>query len=321
MITLQPNWTTTTEPLLCLAPMEGVTDTVFRQLLVEIGKPPIMFTEFTGVEQLYSPGFKSVIQNFEYTDSERPIIAQIWGITPELYYNVTQLVVELGFDGVDINMGCPQRAITKRGACSALIKDKSLASEIIIATKEAAQGKIPVSVKTRIGYERIITDEWIGFLLQHDLDALTIHGRTAAEMSAVPTHWDEIKYAVTLRDEMEKPTKIIGNGDVESLSEAINKTRIYTVDGVMMGRGIFKNPWLFADRPIDTVSKQEKLTTLLRHVELWETVWGGDKHFERLKRFFKIYINAFPNAVELREKVMDATSLTDAKALVFDALQ
>ena len=206
-------WENLPKPIFALAPMEDVTDTVFRRLLREINstedsiRPDVMFTEFTSVEGIESEGAEMVMKRLKYTEVERPLVAQIWGITPENYFNSAKKIAELGFDGIDINMGCPVKKIIKKGACSALIESHSLAKEIVEATKEGSNG-LPVSVKTRIGFKTIQTEDWIGFLLAETIPVtLTVHGRTVKELSKVPNHWDEIGKAVKLRDEIQSGVK------------------------------------------------------------------------------------------------------------------
>ena len=299
-----------------LAPMYGATDTVFRQIVAGIGKPDVMVTEFWCVDQLYSFGSRVIGQLLEYTESERPLIAQIWGTTPELFYNASQLIVDLGFDGVDINMGCPEKSVMKGGACAALISDPSLAAEIIQATKEGVAGSIPVSVKTRIGQKTMVTEEWCGFLLNQELDALTVHGRTAKEMSLVPAHWEEIGKVAALAKQMGKDTKIIGNGDVESLAEVREKVSTYGVDGVMIGRGVFHNPWVFNPGFDPTqVTKADRLALLARHVKLFRDTWGDSKNYAELKRFYKIYVSAFEGASQLRDALMHTSDYDQALAV------
>jgi len=213
-------WQQLKKPIFILAPMEDVTDTVFRQIVLSLGKPDLFFTEFTNCEALLSKGKRRVEHRLQFTSLEKPIIAQIWGTKPEQFKKVAETLVDMGFDGIDINMGCPERSVVRQGACSALIKDHALTREIIQAVKEGSGGKLPVSVKTRIGFNEIQTEEWIGFLLEQDLASLTIHGRTVKEMSAVPAHWDEIGKVTLLRDQLNSNTIIIGNGDVMSLKEA-----------------------------------------------------------------------------------------------------
>jgi len=311
--------------------MEDVTDTVLRQIFCITGKPDVFFTEFTNVDGIQSQGHDVVVRRLLFTKDEHPIVAQIWGMIPENFYKTAKDLVARGFDGVDINMGCPQHDVTSHGACSALIKNKPLAKEIIDATKEGA-GEIPVSVKTRIGFKEIATEEWIGFLLQQDLSLITVHGRTAAEMSKVPAHWDEIGKAVQIRDHMfprsregegqgeGKPTLIFGNGDVQSLSEAKEKVEKYHVDGVMIGRGIFHNPWLFAGIDPTTKSIKERLELLEKHVKLFQNTWGAQKSFQILKKYFKVYLSDFEGAVDMRMKFMQTNSYEEALSLVANLL-
>ncbi|MDE2025636.1 MAG: tRNA-dihydrouridine synthase, partial [Patescibacteria group bacterium] len=193
-------WHTLKKPIFILAPMEDVTDTVFRQIIMACGRPSLFFTEFTNVDGMASAGDEEVSKRLRFTQKEGPIIAQVWGMKPENYFSAAGRIAEMGYDGIDINMGCPQKAVVSRGACSALIKNPSLAKEIIQATREGAKG-LPVSVKTRIGFKTNVLDTWIGFLLEQQLDALAIHARTASEMSKVPAHWEVMPAAVTIRNQ------------------------------------------------------------------------------------------------------------------------
>lgn len=307
------------KPFFALAPMEDVTDTVFRRIIASCGKPDVFFTEFVSVDGLCSRGRERLLPHLIFSKEERPVMAQVWGLVPENFYKVSQEIKELGFDGIDINFGCPQRKIVKKGACAALIDNHQLAHEIILATKEGA-GKLPVSVKTRLGYKKLQTVEWLGFLLEHDLAAITVHGRTASEQSAVPAHWDEIGKAVKLRDKMKKKTLIIGNGNVKSLAEARDKVEQYGVDGVMIGRGIFHNPWLFSAKQNSHIPK-EKLELLLKHARLFEEVWGMGKPFNIMKKYFKIYVNGFAGASELRVKLMETHNLLQVETIIKEYLQ
>ena len=199
-----------------------------------------MFTEFANVEGLMSVGRDEVIKRLRYEEIERPMVAQIWGKDPKNFCEATKLIKRLRFDGVDINMGCPEKDVVKNGCCIALINNRSLAKEIIDAVKRGV-GKLPVSVKTRIGLDKIVTEDWCGFLLEQKIDALTMHGRTAKEKSDVPAHWEEIAKVVSLRDKSKSKTIIIGNGDIRSAQEAVLSAQKYGVDGVMIGRGVFEN--------------------------------------------------------------------------------
>jgi len=299
-------WESLKKPIFILAPMEDVTDTVFRRMIIECGRPDLFFTEFTNVEGLASLGDRIVGQRLLFTPEEKPIIAQIWGKNPQHYYEAAKKIHAMGFDGIDINMGCPEKSVVKNGCCAALINTPTLASEIIHATQDGAEG-LPVSVKTRIGYNTIATESWISFLLTHDLAAITVHGRTAKELSLVPTHWDEIQKAVELRNASGEKTLIIGNGDIESYEEAKEKVRLYSVDGTMIGRGIFQDPYLFSAHSTwkqETI--QNRLLLLQRHVELYTQVWGENKHFPIMKKYVKIYVSGFDNASDIRLQLMEA---------------
>jgi tRNA-dihydrouridine synthase len=287
--------------------MENVTDTVFRQIVARCGKPDLFFTEFTSTDGICSEGFGRVKRHLEFTDIERPIIAQIWGSRPEKFFRTAQILVEMGFDGIDINMGCPERKIVSKGSCGGLIRNPSLAQEIIQATKEGAKS-LPVSVKTRIGYAQIETEKWIGFLLEQDIAALTIHGRTVKEMSKVAANWEEIEKAVELRNQIKKDTMIIGNGDILTHEEGIEKCRKYKTDGVMIGRGIFHNLWIFNSIDPSTIPNTEKLQLLIDHISLFKEIWGDEKPFDIMKKFYKVYISDVANANTFRTQLMELRS-------------
>lgn len=298
-------WKTLPQPFSVLAPMDDVTDLVFREIVCETARPDLFFTEFANCEALCSEGKKFQESRLRLTDRQHPIIAQIWGVDPEHFKTIAQYIQTLGFDGIDINMGCPIRVVVKNGACAGLIRDRKRAHEIILATQEGA-GKLPVSVKTRIGLNTIITEDWIGFLLEHNLAAITVHGRTAKEQSKVPNHWDEIGKAVQLRNRIAPETIIVGNGDVKTWKEAVQITKVCGVDGVMIGRGIFNNMWAFEKNDGKMHTKAELLDLLKKHVVLFDQTWGNTKKFEILKKFFKIYINGFDGAKEMRAHVMES---------------
>ncbi len=307
-------WEKLPRPFCALAPMDDVTDTVFRQIVFKAAPPDVSFTEFTNVDGLVSQGRNVLLKKLQFTKKEQPLIAQIWGLKPENFLVVSKNLVEMGFCGIDINMGCPERTVVKAGACSALINNRNLAREIIEATKEGA-GHLPVSVKTRIGMRQIQTEDWIGFLLEQNLEALTIHARTVFEMSKVPAHWDEIKKVVTMRDSMGLRTAIIGNGDVANYQEAIQKAPKYGVDGVMIGRGIFNNLWCL-DKNGKLGTTEEKLKMALYHIELFEKTWGASKNPQILKKFFKIYVNGFDGASDLRVRLMETKDFAQMSEIV-----
>lgn len=284
--------------------MDDVTDTVFRQIIAKCGKPDVFFTEFTNVEGMCSKGRDKVGKRLIFTPNERPIVAQIWGKDPKKFLETAKLIKLRGFDGIDINMGCPEKSVVKKGLCAALINNHSLGKEIVEATRQGAGG-LPISIKTRIGIKNIQTEEWLGFLLGLNLDALIIHGRTVTEMSDGQNHWDEIGKAVKLRDSMKVKTLIIGNGDIKSRKEAMEKYKKYKVDGIMIGRGIFGNLWIF-NKNVDPakISYQEKLKLLIEHVTLFDKTWGKTKNFSIMKKFYKIYISGMPDAKNVRMELM-----------------
>ncbi len=298
-------WAMLPKPFFVLAPMEDVTDTVFRQMVASCAKPDVFFTEFTNCDGMQSVGRSRVDHRLKFTQDERPVVAQIWGTHPDTFYKTAQDVLAMGFDGVDINMGCPERSVVGHGACSALIKTPDLAKEIIKATKEGVEGNIPVSVKTRIGFSEIQTEEWISILLSCGISTLTVHGRTTKEMSSVPCHWDEIKKAVEIRDTMSPDTILVGNGDVQNYQDGLQKIAQSGVDGVMIGRGIFEDMWAFDHTVPKPIHRPlEYMHIMKRHVELYEKTWGTRKHYPILKKFFKIYVRGFEGASEWRTKCM-----------------
>jgi len=309
-------WQTLPKPFFVQAPMEDVTDTVFRRIIARCGAPDLYFTEFTSVDAICSKGQARVMHRFKHTEIERPIIAQIWGMDPENYFTTAQMLQKMNFDGIDINMGCPVPAVIARGSCSALINNRPLAQEIIQATRKGA-GDLPVSVKVRIGFKEIVTEDWIGFLLEQNLDAIIIHGRTTREQSLVPAHWDEIAKAVALRNKQKSKTIIVGNGDIQSRAQAYERIKETGVDGVMVGRGIFVDPWIFnKQNSVRDITVKEKLELLIEHIALFQEVWGSSKNPHLLKKFYKVYVNGFHDASTLRQKLVELESLDEAKEVL-----
>ena len=299
------------KPIFILAPMDGVTDTVFRQIVGSVGSPDVFFTEFVPVDALFSEGRERALRTLKFTEKEKPIVAQLWGTDPEKFYEATKLMVKLGFDGIDINMGCPDKSAVKTGACAALIDNPKKALEIIFATKKGA-GKLPVSVKTRIGFKEIQTEKWIANILETKITALTVHLRTASEMSKPPAHWEEMPKIIGLKDKISPETLIIGNGDVRSLKEATYKYKKYTVDGIMIGRGIFENVWVFNESVIpESITPEDKIKLLIKHLELFKATYQGKRPFEQMKKFVKCYVNNFKGAVDVREQLMETKSLDE----------
>lgn len=295
------------KPFFVLAPMDDVTDTVFRQIVSTTASPDLYFTEFVNVDGLQSPGRERLLPKLKLGKNEHPILAQIWGKNPENYYKTVLDLKDMGYDGVDINMGCPDKAVVKNGCCSALIENRELAGKIIKATQQAAGEHFPVSVKTRVGFTTIDLS-WIEFLLSHKLNMLTVHLRTTKEMSKVPAHWDLMKEIKEMRDRISPTTLLVGNGDVLSRAQGIELATQYGLDGVMIGRGIFQDPYLFDERSIwQNVSKQDRIALYKKHVELFANTWqNNERRVPTLNKFCKVYIQSFDGAKELREKLMDA---------------
>ncbi len=299
--------------LAMLSPMEDVTDTVFRQVLCKIGKPDVFFTEFMNVEGYCSVGKDKVDHRIQFSEIERPIVIQLWGNVPEDFAKTVREIKELKPDGFDINMGCAVRNVINTGGGSALIKEPELAKEIILAVKQEA-GDIPVSVKTRLGYSIVDTENWIGLLLNQGLDMLTVHGRIAKDSYAIPSRWDEIQKVVKMRDELSPTTLIIWNGDITSSRQGEEFVKTYGTDGYMVGRGILNNPWLFSGR--EDIPEEERFNVLLEHAKLFNGVWGEEKNFSVIKKYIKTYISDFEGANELRQRLMMVNSYEDLKEMI-----
>ena len=304
------------KPFFILAPMDDVTDTVFRQIIADLAPPDLYFSEFVNVDGLQSPGREKLIRKLRFTAKEKPIFAQLWGLKPDNFYKTTKDVIAMGFDGVDLNMGCPIKTVIKNGACAALINNRELASEIIDATRQAA-GDFPVSVKTRVG---LTTPDmsWIGFLLSKKLDLLSIHGRTAQQLSKVPADWNLIGKAREMRDTLCPGALIVGNGDVMTRVQGIKLASKYKLDGIMIGRGVFHDPFVFAkNSPWEQWSKKQKIELFQKHIELFAKTWKqGEYKFDSLKKFCKLYLSGFEGASELREQFMATHSPKDAFSLL-----
>lgn len=267
-------WQKLEKPIMALAPLADVTDAAFRRIIAKYGKPDVMFTEFTSADGLCSPeGKKALMVNLKFTAKERPIVAQLFSANPEKMREAAKLVAKLGFDGLDINMGCPDRKVEKGGAGAALMKNQKLAREIIRAAIDGASG-LPVSVKTRLGYNKDELDIWLSQILSEDVSAVTVHARTRKEMSAVPARWERVKRAVEIRDKMKSKAFIIGNGDVLDIADARKKIKETGADGVMLGRAIFGTPWLFNKNQKKSVTKEQKLKIMAEHAKLFEKIFG-----------------------------------------------
>lgn len=302
-------------PFFVLAPMADVTDMAFRQIVVECGKPDVLYTEFVSADGLCSAkGRPKLLPHLKFKENERPIVAQFFGNDPEKFYECAKLAVELGFDGIDINMGCPAGKVVKKGDGASLILNPELAQSIIRETKRGA-GSLPVSVKTRIGFNTIVTEEWISALIETQPAAIILHGRTAKEMSKVPAHWDEIGKAAKLCRAAGIP--IIGNGDVKSYVEGIQISRACGVDGIMVGRGIFADPYFFKKEVLpESKGVDARIALMRKHIARFVDLWGEHKNFDTMKRFIKVYINDFDGAKELRTALMAAKNQADVETIL-----
>lgn len=306
-------WHDLPRPFFVLAPMEAVTDVVFRHVVSQAARPDVYFTEFTNATGWYRAGNKAIGGRLVKTDDENPIVAQLWGSDPQAMAALSKHCRELGYDGIDLNMGCPDQSAIKGGGGAAMIRTPELASAMIAAAKESG---LPVSVKTRLGYSFI--DEWKGWistLLRQDIAVLTIHLRTKKEMSKVPAHTELIPDIIALRNQLAPNTLIVINGDVRDREHGMEFFKQYGVDGVMIGRGIFSNPYAFSNGKKPSRHKLiQLLHTQLDYYDQYAVVTG--RPFETLKRFFKIYIRDFDGASELRDKLMHCKTTDEVRSLL-----
>lgn len=312
-------WDTLKKPIFVLAPMADVTDAAFRRVIAKYGKPDATWTEFVsadGLARAPEEGRKKLLKDLEYSEAERPIVAQFFTSNPDHMRQAAALAKELGFDGLDINMGCPDQGINRQGAGACLIKTPEVARALIRAAKEGAGG-IPVSVKTRLGWNKDELDEWLPELLKEEPAVVTVHARTRKEMSKVPARWERVKRAVEIRNELGSRTLIFGNGDARDLAHARELVRETGADGVMLGRAIFGNPWLFSER---VPAVEEKLRVMVEHTRAFEELLGGWKNFALMKKHYKAYVTGFDGAAELRGKLMDANSAEEVARITEDFL-
>lgn len=308
-------WQSLPKPFFILAPMEDVTDVVFRHVIAEAGRPDVFFTEFANtVSYCHPEGEESVRGRLMFTEDEQPIVAHIWGDTPKYFKEMSIGMKELGFKGVDINMGCPVQNVAARGRGAGLINHPEKAAEIIEAAKA---GGLPVSVKTRLGYTKL--DEWrtwLRHILEQDIANLSIHLRTRKEMSKVPAHWELIPEIKALRDEVAPQTLLTINGDIADRAQGMELVEKYGVDGIMIGRGVFTNPFAFEKEPREH-SVKEHLQLLMLQLDLHDKYTKIEpRRFKPLLRFFKIYIRSFPGASELRHQLMSTKTTDEVRNLV-----
>ncbi|KML32235.1 tRNA dihydrouridine synthase [Rossellomorea marisflavi] len=309
-------WHELPRPFFILAPMEAVTDVVFRHVVSEAARPDVFFTEFTNTESYCHPkGKDSVRGRLTFTDDEQPIVAHIWGDKPEYFRQMSIGMAEMGFRGIDINMGCPVQNVAANGKGSGLIRRPDTAAELIQAAKA---GGLPVSVKTRLGYTEV--DEWYDWLkhlLEQDIVNLSIHLRTKKEMSNVDAHWELIPEIKKLRDEIAPNTLLTINGDIADRQQGLELAEKYGVDGIMIGRGIFQNPFAFETEKKEH-SSQELLELLRLQLDLHDKYNDElePRPFKPLRRFFKIYVRGFKGASELRNRLMETESTDEVRALL-----
>jgi HAD superfamily hydrolase (TIGR01549 family) len=321
------------KPFFVLAPMDDVTDTVFRQTVANLSAPDLFFTEFVNVDGLMSTGRDKLLKKLRFAESETNLVAQLWGLQPDNFKAVAQQIAdgslarELGlpegcnFVGVDLNMGCPAKSEVQNGACSALIRreNRELAGQIIEATRAGLAGRLPLSVKTRIGFNEVDMS-WFDFLFAHDLHMLTVHGRTRKEMSKVPAHWDLIGEVAKKRAQLAPQTLLVGNGDVTSREQGEELAAQYGLDGIMVGRGVFHNPLVFAAdgaRKWEGYDEESRIALYRQQVTLFAQTWrNGERSIKTLNKFCKTYINGFEGAKELRSALMFADSADEILALL-----
>jgi len=312
-------WQKLNKPFFVLAPMADVTDCAFRQIINKYGKPDVLWTEFVSADGLaHVEAQKKLLIDLKFSKNEHPIVAQIFGSNAENIKKAAALCQKLGFDGVDINMGCPDKSIEKQNAGASMIKNIKLAREIIQAARDGAP-KLPISVKTRIGYNKNEIETWIRDLLEEKLPVLTVHLRTRKEMSLVPAHWELMQRIVELRNEISPETLIIGNGDALDIEDAKKKVKDTGCDGVMLGRAIFGNPWLFSNKKENSL--ENKLKVLVEHTKLFEKLLGKVKSFNIMKKHYKAYVNGWDGAKELRVKLMDAQNAKEVEKIIKDFLK
>jgi nifR3 family TIM-barrel protein len=329
-------WEKLPKPFFALAPMADVTDAAFRRVIAKysahkrgdatIGGPDVMWTEFVSADGLVlatEEGRRKLLADLLYSEAERPIVAQLFSADPSHMEEASALARELGFDGIDINMGCPDRSIEKQGCGAAMMKDPGRAREIIAAAKRGGE-TLPVSVKTRVGYNKDELDAWLPALLEAEPAAITVHARTRKEMSKVPADWNRVRHAVEIRNKIQGvpgkdnqcPTLIVGNGDAADLDDARAKAETSGADGVMFGRAIFGNPWLFhRERDAANVATEEKLRVMVEHTKLFEKLLPH-KNLAIMKKHYKAYVQGFDGAHALRARLMEAHDAREIETIV-----
>ena len=305
-------WQELPKPFFVLAPMEDVTDVAFRHVIKKAASPDVFFTEFTNSESYCHPqGIESVRGRLTFKPDEQPIVAHIWGDKPENFSHMSKGMAEMGYKGIDLNMGCPAPNVFKHGRGAGLIRRPDVAAQLIEAAKD---GGLPVSVKTRLGHAKVEEwKDWLGHLLEQDIANLTVHLRTKVEMSKVDAHWELIPEIKKLRDELAPHTLLTINGDIPDYQTGRELVDQYGVDGVMIGRGVFKNPFAF-EKEAQEHSPLEFIDLFRYHLDLFDQY--SPKPFQALRRSFKIYIREFKGANDLRIALMETKTSDEARALL-----
>lgn len=359
-------WHTLPQPIIGLAPMDGVTDAAFRCIVARHGKPDVQYTEFTDVEQIYR-GTTPAWRQLRFSAMERPVVAQIYGANPQRFYQAAHIICTLGFDGVDINMGCPAKNVATRGCGAALIKNPALAGEIIGAVQAGVRDwaaghtldtiglppevlahvqrraeasaspavrprtPIPVSIKTRLGYDTVVSEDWMTVLLDARPDVIALHGRTLAQKYRGQADWHEIGRAAKLAQATS--TLVLGNGDLRTMAEVVEQLQATPVHGVLIGRGALGNPWIFLEKdwvrqcltsvlapaPPPEVAVHERLQVALEHARYFETLNHGPG-FPAMRKHLGWYCRGFPGAAEMRTQLFQATSAADVARLLAEVL-
>ncbi len=334
-------WNELSRPITVMAPMSGVTDPAFRWMMAKYSKyggrdigdhgkenvagitpggPDVIYTEFISADGLFLGDKDELLKDMRYSEIERPVVVQFFSPDPERMKRAASLAVEMGFDGIDINMGCPDRSVCKQGAGSELIRSPGLAVKMIRSVKEGSGGVLPVSIKTRAGYDSDDElEDWIGTLLNEDLCALALHARTRKDMYKVPARWDLIKKAVKIRNTLGVGTLILGNGDIDSLSDLHDKVKGSGADGAMVGRALLGNPRFFSGSP--EPSPEERLGVLIEHCELFHDLFRERKSFAMVKKHFRGYVSGWEGSKELRSALMEAEDPVEIKRTIEEYLK
>ncbi len=346
-------WSTLQLPIIGLSPMDGVTDQPYRHIQKKYGKPAVVYTEFTSVEGVCH-GADRLLEDFLYDETQRPIIAQIYGTTPDYFRQTAILLCELGFDGIDINMGCPAKNVAHSGAGAALIKTPKLAQEIIRAvqtgvhqwqngvksgdcpdirpliwqevqrrhallpTQYQTPHTVPVSVKTRVGFDTPVVSEWISTLLETDISAIALHGRTLKQHYTGEAKWELIGQAAVLCRDAQ--TILLGNGDITSLSDAQEKIATYGVNGVLLGRATFGNPFVFLPHQEQTALEKahRNAKIAIEHAQLFEESYQHEERYSFLpmRKHLGWYVGGFPHASEVRVQLFAANSSSEVRDIL-----